>query len=452
MSVGGLQTRPDAVSLAALEGRTKGGEAMPKAEDTIKARRRFLSFLAASPLLVSGGLIHGPFAKLLALNPGDEKGAQGALEGIAQGENLITSPDQAFDVMDFEAVARKVLPPAHFGYLATGVDDDATVRANREGFFHLEIRSRRMVDVSKIDMSVRLFDTPWTSPIVLCPVSAQKAFHPDGEIASAKAARAKNHLQILSTAATASVEDVTAARGAPIWQQLYTTDVWDVGRAIVKRAEAAGCPVVVVTVDLQSNSNRETLWRARKADTRECKMCHEEGFAGYLHQFPAFDGLDVSKVHDLHPSSMSWDFVKRLKDTTKMKVVIKGIVTREDAQLAVEHGVDGLVVSNHGGRAEETLRSTIECLPEVVQGCAGKVPVLIDGGVRRGIDIFKALALGANSVGIGRPYNWGLAAFGQPGVEAVLAILRRELEGTMRQAGTTSIDKITRAYVVGRGW
>jgi 4-hydroxymandelate oxidase len=423
---------------------------MRNVEQNIKARRKFLGFLAASPLLVGGGLIHGPLAKLLSLNPGDEKGAQRALESIAQGENLITSPDQAFDVMDFEPVARKVLPPAHFGYLATGVDDDATVRANREGFSHVEIRSRRLVDVSKIDSSVRLFGVPWTSPIVLAPVSAQRCFHPDGEIASAKAARAKNHLQILSTASTTSVEDVTAARGAPVWQQLYATDVWEVGRAIVKRAEAAGCPVVVLTVDLQANSNRETLWRARKADTREYKMCHEEGFAGYLHQFPMFDGLDVSKVHDLHKPDMNWDFVKRLKDTTKMKLVIKGIVTREDGQLAVEHGVDGLVVSNHGGRGEETLRSTIECLPEVVQACAGKIPVLIDGGVRRGTDIFKALALGANSVSIGRPYNWGLAAFGQPGVEAVFTILRRELDGIMRQAGTTSIEKITSAYVVDR--
>ena len=147
---------------------------------------------------------------------------------------------------------------------------------------------------------------------------------------------------------------------------------------------------------------------------------------------------------------MNWDFVKRLKDIMKMKLVIKGIVTREDAELAVLHGVDGLVVSNHGGRGEETLRSTIECLPEVVQGCAGKIPVLIDGGIRRGTDIFKALALGANSIAIGRPYNWGLAAFGQPGVEAVLAILRRELEGIMRQAGTPSIANITRAFVTDR--
>ena len=163
-----------------------------------------------------------------------------------------------------------------------------------------------------------------------------------------------------------------------------------------------------------------------------------------------FAGLDVSKVTATHPLNMNWDFVKRLRDTVTVKLIIKGIVTREDAQLALEHGVDGLMVSNHGGRAEETLRSTIESLPEVIEGVAGKVPVIVDGGIRRGTDMFKALALGASAVGIGRPYSWGLAAFGQPGVEAVLEILRRELRTIMRQAGTISIDKISRNYVVPR--
>ncbi len=427
---------------------------MRNSENAAKSRRTFLSFLAASPLLMSGGAIHGSLAKLLALapeqNPDQMKDARSALEHIAQGDDLITSPELALDVMDFEPVARKVLPPAHFGYLTTGVDDDATVRANRDGFSHLEIRARRMIDTTKIDTSVNVLGTKWTSPIVMAPVSAQRAFHRDGEIASAKAARAKEHLMILSTAATTSVENVTEARGAPVWQQLYPTNVWEVGRAIVKRAQAAGCPALALTVDLQRDSNRETLARARRKDTRDCKMCHQPGMTGYLYQFPAFEGLDVSNVQDLHKPDMTWDFVKQLRDTTTMKLLVKGIVTREDAQLAVEHGVDGIIVSNHGGRGEETLRSTIECLPEVVEVCAGKIPVLIDGGFRRGTDIFKAMALGASAICIGRPYNWGLAAFGQPGVEAVLSILRRELEGVMRQVGPTSIDKITKAFVTGR--
>ena len=163
-----------------------------------------------------------------------------------------------------------------------------------------------------------------------------------------------------------------------------------------------------------------------------------------------FDGLDLSKVTRLRPIPMDWNFVKRLRDTVAVKLLIKGIVTREDAQIAMEHGVDGLIVSNHGGRAEETLRPTIESLPEVIEGAGGKIPVLVDGGIRRGTDIFKALALGATAVGIGRPEAWGLAAFGQPGVEAVLEMLRRELRTIMRQAATTSVDKITRSYVVVR--
>jgi len=367
--------------------------------------------------------------------------------------------------MDFEAAARNALPPAHFGYLATGVDDDGTVRANREGYSRIQIRARRLVDVKNIDMSVSLFGTKWSTPIVLSPVGSQKAFQSEGEIAVARAASAKGHLMMLSTAATSSIENVTAAARAPVWQQLYPTNVWEVGRAIVKRAEAAGAPAIVLTVDLQEGSNRETLFRAQAVDTRECSACHKSaytgyargrpktgsgGFADYAARKPMFDGLDLSRVSALHPVDMNWDFVKRLRDTVKVKLLIKGIVTREDAQLAVEHGVDGLIVSNHGGRAEETLRPTIESLPEVLEGAAGRIPVIMDGGVRRGTDIFKALALGATAVGIGRPHSWGLAAFGQPGVEAVLEILRRELRTIMRQAGTTSIDKITHSYVVAR--
>jgi (S)-2-hydroxy-acid oxidase len=413
-----------------------------------KSRRRFLRFLAASPVLTTPFLESGLLTKLFAAQDAPSTSAPAMLADTARGDGLITSVEQALDVMDFEPAARKALPPAHFGYLATGVDDDGTVRANREGFAKFQIRPRRLVDVEKVDMSVRLFGTAWDTPIVLSPVSALKAFHPEGEVAVAKAARAKGHLQILSTVGTASVEEVTAARSAPIWQQLYPTNDWNVTRAILRRAEKAGCPVVALTVDLQEDSNRETLYRSRRVDDRDCSNCHASGWRGYFERKPMFDGLDVSKVTALHFASMNWDFVKRVKDATTMKVVIKGIVTREDAQLAVEHGADGIIVSNHGGRAEETLRSTIECLPEVLEGAGRKIPVVVDGGFRRGTDIFKALALGANAICIGRPYAWGLAAFGQPGVETVLEILRRELLAIMRQAGTPSVGAITRAFVV----
>jgi isopentenyl diphosphate isomerase/L-lactate dehydrogenase-like FMN-dependent dehydrogenase len=431
-----------------------------------EVRRKFLRMLAASPLIAGSSFLAGPLAQLLAASPVREKHFLGWLASFEQSEDVISSPEQALDVMDFEAAARKVLPPAHFGYLATGVDGDGTVRANRDGYSRIQIRPRRLVDVETIDMSVTLLGTNWNTPIVLSPVGSQKAFHPEGEVAVARAARSKGHLMMLSTVATSSIEEVIAARGAPVWQQLYPTNVWEVARAIVKRAEAAGSPAIVLTVDLQDGSNRETLFRAQRVDTRDCSVCHEEafspfargkpgarsgGFAQFVARKPMFDGLDLSKVTAVFPPSLNWDFVKRLRDAVSVKLFLKGIVTREDAQLALEHGVDGLIVSNHGGRAEDTLRPTIESLPEVIEGAAGKVPVLVDGGIRRGTDIFKALALGATAVGIGRPHSWGVAAFGQAGVEAVLEILRRELRTIMRQAGTASIDKISRSYVLTRG-
>jgi 4-hydroxymandelate oxidase len=431
----------------------------------IEARRQFLRMLVASPLFASSHFFGGSLANVLAPNVTPEGQALAGRALLQSSENIISSPDQAFDVTDFEVAARKALPAAHFGYLATGVDDDATVRANREGYSRLQIRSRRLVNVENIDMSVRLFGTTWSSPIVICPVGSEKAFHPEGEVAVARAARTKDHLQILSTVTTSSIEDVTAAREAPVWQQLYPTNVWEVARSIVKRAEKAGSPAIVLTVDLQEGSNRETLFRAQTVDKRECSACHASaysgaargkpkagsgGFAQYAARKPMFNGLDLSGVTALHPANMDWEFVKRLRDTVTVKLLIKGIVTREDAQIAVEHGVDGIFVSNHGGRAEESLRPTLESLPEVIEGVAGKVPVLVDGGIRHGTDIFKALALGAAAVGIGRPQAWGLAAFGQPGVEAVLEMLRRELRTIMRQAGTTSVDKITRSYLTVR--
>ncbi|MGA9811270.1 MAG: alpha-hydroxy acid oxidase [Terriglobales bacterium] len=410
--------------------------------DLTASRRKFLRYLAASPALASPLFIGGSLRYALSLYLDDPLPT-----GSGSGPESIASAEQALDVMEFEAVAKKKLPPAHFAYLASGVDDDATVHLNHEAYQHIEIRSRRLIDVEKLDSSVELFGTKWETPIFLCPVSSMKAFDPEGEVAVARAAAKQHHLQMFSTVASSSIEDVTAARGAPVWQQLYPTNDWNVTRALIKRAESAGSPALVFTVDHQENANNETIAKGRRVDARDCSLCHAGGFAGYVRRKPMFKGLDISKVTELYDPSFTWEVVKRLKDATTMKVVLKGIVTREDAEIAVEHGADGIVVSNHGGRAEDTLRPTIDCLPEVVAAVKGKIPVLVDGGIRRGTDVFKALALGATAVGIGRPQAWGLAAFGQSGVEAVLVILRRELEKIMRQAGTPSLRGITRASV-----
>jgi isopentenyl diphosphate isomerase/L-lactate dehydrogenase-like FMN-dependent dehydrogenase len=388
----------------------------------IDDRRRFLKYMAASPLLASV--------------PAE----------AWQEAAILENPMDALNVMEFEAAARKALPPAHYGYMATGVDDDYTLRANHEAFRHIQLRPRRLVDVREASMRTSLFGTDWECPIFLCPCGYQNAFHPQGEVATARAARARKTLMLLSTVTTVPVEEVNREYGAPVWYQLYATSNWTITERLVKRAEASGCPVLVWTIDLMAGRNTETQTRFRRLDTRNCTTCHGTGGPGGLRHTPMFAGLDLTGVGIAAPA-LTWDAVERLKKLTRMKVVLKGIETGEDAELACRHGADGIIVSNHGGRAEESGRATIECLTEVVDAARGRVPVLIDGGIRRGTDMFKALALGAKAVGIGRPYLWGLSAFGQPGVERVLEILRTEFSLTMRQCGTRSIEEITRASV-----
>jgi isopentenyl diphosphate isomerase/L-lactate dehydrogenase-like FMN-dependent dehydrogenase len=251
------------------------------------------------------------------------------------------------------------------------------------------------------------------------------------------------------------IEDVVKARGGSgLWYQLYTTNNWDVTTKLLKRAEAAGCPVVAVTVDLPGGRNTETDQRMARIDTRVCADCH--GVPGpradgrVVGTKPMFAGLDMTDM-TLTSATLTWDFVKRVKDVTKMKVVIKGLESGDDAALAVTSGADGIIVSNHGGRATETGRGTIDILPEVVDAVGPRFPVFVDGGFRRGTDVFKALSLGARAVGIGRPYVWGLAAYGQEGVERVIDILRAELIMTMRNCGVAAAAKFTRDSVLRNG-
>jgi isopentenyl diphosphate isomerase/L-lactate dehydrogenase-like FMN-dependent dehydrogenase len=402
----------------------------------MSGRRAFLKFLAASPLLAS-------------VPPLAEAFQQGGLDQAAD----------ALDVFDFQAAAQKVVPPAHWGYLMTGVDGEDTLKANRDGYSRYQLKTRRFVDVSHLDMSVELFGAKFNSPIVLCPVGSQRAFHREGEVGAARAAAAKGHLQILSTQTSIGVEDVAKAKNGPLWYQLYTTDNFSVTTRLVKRAEAAGCAAVAVTVDLPAGRNTETMTRLQRQDTRNCGSCHEDATGnlatprvggGTNANKPMFAGVNTQGLGLTSPS-LTWDFIKRLKDVTKMKVVIKGLETREDAALAIEHGADGIIVSNHGGRATETGRGTVECVAEVTQAVRGRIPVLVDGGVRRGTDVFKALALGATAVGIGRPYIWGLSAFGQPGVERVLDILNNELRLAMAGCGTRNVKEITAASIIDTG-
>lgn len=395
-------------------------------------RRHFLRFVASSPLFYGSPQL----AELARLSFGTASAAE-TLDAV---DHLIESPAEAINVFDFEPVARARQRSAHWTYLSMGVDGEETLRANREGFRKFNLRARRLVDVSNVDLGTRVLGEDLSTPIIVAPTGGQGAYHPDGDKETARGVKAVGNLMMYSTAATFGIEEVVDARGDNVWYQLYPTSEWRITEAMLKRAEAAGCKLVALTVDVPAR-NTERMGRFNRQEDEECLACHLPG-SGFGDK-PMVRGLDLPAGSSPSNPSMTWDFVKRIQDTTSMKLIIKGISTAEDASLCVEHGLDGLVLSNHGGRGDESGRSTIETLPEVAEAVDGRIPIIIDGGFRRGTDVVKALAMGASAVGIGRPYLWGLASFGKEGVERVLRILNRELTIAMQQAGTPSIDAIT---------
>ena len=406
---------------------------------TSTARRDFLKFLAASPYVAALGGV-AAFVERTAF-------AENSQDAIG----VITDPAGALNVFDFEEAAHRKVLPGHWAYMASGVDDDATLRANREVFKHVQLRPRRLRDATKVDMRVGLFGTVYNSPIFLCPTGGEQSFHRDGELAVARAAKARGTLQFLSTMTSTPVEEVNKALGRPVWQQFYAPSSWDVCEKILRRVDAAGCSVIALTVDNTTGRNSETYLRTRPKDLSQCTACHESGAGPSFKERPMFNGINMDGVRAPYPA-MDWAFVDRLRTFWKGKFIIKGIDTREDARLCLEHGIDGILVSNHGGRATETARATVEALPEVVAEVGNRIPVFIDGGFRRGTDVFKALALGAKAVGVGRPFLWGLGAFGQAGVDRVLEILQGELKLAMGNCGTRTVADITRAYVATPDW
>ncbi|MBM3785046.1 MAG: alpha-hydroxy-acid oxidizing protein [Acidobacteria bacterium] len=370
---------------------------------------------------------------------------------VAQSQDAPSATD-ALSVMDFEPLARGALPPAHWGYMASGVDDDLTVRKNREAMSHYELRARRLVGIAKPSLATEVFGAPWEAPIYVSAVGGQRTFHPEGELATARAANTRKTTQMLAMGTSTAVEDVGKALGRPPWFQMYLPVTWAETEKLVRRVEAAGCPVLVWTIDRVNARNTETATRLARTDARNCLACHAThpitgSSAQRRRTQPMFAGLSG----EVNPAEANWSYVERLKKMTGMKLLLKGIDTAEDAVLAREHGADGVVVSNHGGRSMETGRGTLDILPEVVDAVGARMPVFVDGGFRRGTDIFKALALGARAVGIGRPYIWGLASFGQQGVERVLDILRAELSLAMIGCGVESTRQFTRGSVLRHG-
>ena len=417
---------------------------MSSEEIKAASRRRFLQFLASSPLLAATGSASAFAETLMPKGKLPDPLTWAPLDA----GRLIKSPKEAINVFDFEPVMRQNVPPAHFGYMASGIDDEATLRRNREDFLKFQLRPRRLVDVSKVDMSVDILGTKYDSPIVLAPVGGQRSFHDDGEVGAAKAAKAGNHLQIMSTMTSYGVEEVIKARGAPIWLQLYATNSQTVAESIMKRSEAAGCTAVAVTVDRSGGRNQETLFRLRPTDTRDCNGCHDRSsFQNSLKGRAMFQNVDLTGLRNTQSSNLNWDRLKRIRDATKMKVLLKGILAWEDAVMAADVGVDGIIVSNHGARSEDSGRSTIDALPEIVEAVKGRIPILVDSGFRRGSDIVKALCMGATAVCVGRPYIWGLGAFGEAGATRVLDLLRTETHAMIQQMGAQNVKQLVPGMV-----
>ncbi|XP_031092868.1 peroxisomal (S)-2-hydroxy-acid oxidase-like [Ipomoea triloba] len=355
--------------------------------------------------------------------------------------------EEITNVMEYEAIAKKKLPKMVFDYYASGAGDQWTLAENRNAFSRILFRPRILIDVSKIDMSTTLLGFKISMPIMIAPVAMQKMAHPEGECATARAASAAGTIMTLSSWGTSSVEEV-ASTGPGIrflqlrFFQLYVDKNRNVVAQLVRRAERAGFKAIVLTSD------------APRLGRREADIKNRFALPPFL-TFKNFEGMEkgdesglTSFVAGEIDRTLTWKDVQWLQTITSLPVLIKGVLTAEDARIAIQVGVAGIIVSNHGARQLDYVPSTIVALEEVVKAAQGRVPVFLDGGVRRGTDVFKALALGASGIFIGRPVVFSLAAEGEAGVRNVLQMLRDEFELTMALSGCRSLSEITRNHIV----
>jgi isopentenyl diphosphate isomerase/L-lactate dehydrogenase-like FMN-dependent dehydrogenase len=346
------------------------------------------------------------------------------------------SLDDMINVFDFDAACRRRIQRDAYEYVSGGAEDEFTVRRNREAFGRITFRKRVLVDVSKLDLSTEIFGLRLDWPVMVAPTGSHGRVHPAGEPETARGAGAAKTLMAVSTSSSFPIEQIGKAATGPLWFQLYAGPDEDGTREKVERAVDAGCKAVCLTVDAPYFPHRERDLRNRLI---RAEVVNESRRLGPP---PAY-GLPVR-----YTARLTWKIVDDLSRYAKVPVLIKGILTPEDAKLAVERGAAGIIVSNHGGRYLDGDPSTIEVLPGIADAVGGKIPVLIDGGFRRGTDVLKALALGAKAVMIGRPPLWGLGAFGAVGVTKVLELLKTELALAMGMAGVPNRGAVRRSLVV----
>jgi isopentenyl diphosphate isomerase/L-lactate dehydrogenase-like FMN-dependent dehydrogenase len=379
----------------------------------------------------------------------NRRGALRAMAGFMAGSPLLRPQQDPFrdhsrvpalnemrTVFDFEPVAFAKLPRQTYDYTAYGADGEFTLRRNREAFEWVDLMPRAVADVGSISTSTEVLGTRMEFPIMVAPTAAHAALHPDAEAAThSGCTEAANTTLISSHVASLPIEKITAAAKGPVWFQLYPRPDLDENRETLEQAHAAGCKAVVVTVDQQASSFERAL------HGRNLNISAARGGAGRGAAPRNPYGISTNRLW------YEWKLFDDLRRFVHVPMLAKGIVTAEDARLCLEHGLDGVYISNHGGRSLDYEASTLEVLPEIVEAVQGKLPVLIDGGFRRGTDILKALALGAAAVCVARPQRWGLAAYGAPGVERVLRILQTELRLAMAAAGRPSLASIDKTLV-----
>ncbi len=352
------------------------------------------------------------------------------------------------NVLEFEALARECIDRHAFDFIAGGADDEVTLGTNRTAYEHIVFRPRVLVDVSTVDTSTEILGRRIALPVLLAPTAFQTMVHPDGELATARAAAEAGTVMVVSTLASCTVEEVGAAAAGPKWFQLYCYKEKRVTEELVKRAEAAGYEAICLTVDVPRLGRREQDFRNVFALPPGILPKNFAGTADLAKVSPAEHGSIVAAyVAGLLDDGLTWDDVAWLKSITSLPVWVKGILTHEDATMSAEAGVDGIIVSNHGGRQLDGSPATIDVLPEIREAVGEEIPLLVDGGIRRGTDVVKALALGAQGVLIGRPYLWGLGVGGQSGVAWVLEMLRVEIELAMALCGCPTVEDVTRRHV-----
>ncbi len=351
------------------------------------------------------------------------------------------------NLFDFEAHAKAILPKPRFDFFAGGAADEITLRENRRAFDDIDLRFRVLAGVENRDLSCTLFGKKTSMPILIAPTGFHKMAHPDGELATARAAAESGVILVASTMANYTLEEIRAAGAGPMWFQLYVYKDRGVTRSLVERAEAAGYDAIQVTVDLPVLGRREADVRNRFGLPEGLRIANlESSGLAELGPVRGDSGVAAYTLRLLDPS-LTWKDIEWFKSLTKLPLLVKGIIRGDDAVRALECGADGVVVSNHGGRQLDTSPATIRALPEIVDAMAGRGTIIIDGGIRRGTDVIKCLALGAHAVQIGRPPLWGLAIGGQKGVVEVLDVLRDEFDAAMALCGCRTISDITRDLV-----